>query len=181
MLLLDKNKRIWRTAILIMLFVALIGPWTFERINVPAKYPCTAPFIRLEGDFCGEPMSGIWILSFMIFGMVSSSMGLASGRIVFIDWARQFLFSSFLFLLILPFFTTILLIGGKDSRRLRIIHLIAWGMAIGIVLLIAFSSFSGPRWELLWGIWLFIGLTVSILVLELLNLTRSIKNNNKVV
>jgi len=181
MLWLDKNKRIWRTAILIMLLVALIGPWTFERINVPAKYPCSPPFIRLEGDFCGEPMSGIWILSFMIFGMVSSSMGLASGGIVFIDWARQFLFSSFLFLLILPFFTTILLIGGKDSRRLRIIHLIAWGMAIGIGLLIAFSSFSGPRWELLWGIWLFIGLAVSILVLELLNLTRSIKNNNKVV
>ena len=79
MLWLDKNKRIWRTAILIMLLVALIGPWTFERINVPAKYPCTSPFIRLEGDFCGEPMSGIWILSLMIFGMVSSSMGLASG------------------------------------------------------------------------------------------------------
>ena len=94
MLWIDKNKRIWRTAILIMLLVSMIGPWSFELINVPSKYPCSSPFIRLEGDFCGEPILGIRILSFMIFGMVSSSMGLASGGILFIDWARQFLFMS---------------------------------------------------------------------------------------
>ena len=164
----DKNKRIWRTVILIMLLVAMIGPWTFERINVPSKYPCTAPFIRLEGDFCGEPMSGIWILSLMVFGMFSSIMGLASGGIGFIDWARQFLFSSFLFLLIFPIITTILLIRGKDSRSLRVIHLIAWGMAIGFVFLLALSNFSSHLWEL-WGRTLFIGLAVSILTLELLS------------
>ncbi len=176
MLWLNKYKRVWRISILILLLVAMIGPWTFERINVPSKYPCTAPFIRLEGDFCGEPMSGIWILSFMVFGMFSSIMGLVSGGIGFIDWARQFLFSSFLFLLILPIITTILLIRGKESRSLRTIHLIAWGVAIGIVLLLGFSSFSRLRWEL-WGTWLFIGLAVSILILELL----SLKINKEVV
>ena len=176
MLFLDKNKRIWRTAILIMLLVAIIGPWTFEQINVPSKYPCQSPFIRLEGDFCGEPMSGIWILSLMIMGMISSGVGLVSGGITFIDGARQFLFSSFLFLLILPFFTTILLSTGKESRYLRLIHLIAWGMVIGIVLLVGFSNFSIHQWQL-WGTWLFLGSAVSILILELL----SLKINKEVV
>lgn len=169
MLWIDKNKRIWRTAILIMLLVSMIGPWSFDLINVPSKYPCSSPFIRLEGDFCGEPILGIRILSFMIFGMVSSSMGLASGGILFIDWARQFLFSSFLFLLIFPIITTILLIMGKESRSLRTIHMIAWGMAFGLAFLLGLSNFSRHLWGL-WGILLFIGLTVSILTLELLNL-----------
>ena len=166
---LDKNKRIWRTAILIMLLVAIIGPWTFERINVPSKYPCQSPFIRLEGDFCGEPVSGIWILSLMIMGMISSGVGLVSGGINFIDWARQFIFSSFLFLLIIPIVTTILLMTGKESRYLRVIQLISWGMAIGFVLLVGFSTSSSHWWEL-WGIWLFLGSAVSILILELLSL-----------
>ena len=47
---------------LLSLLVAIMGPWTFDLIHVPSEYPCSAPFIRLEGDFCGTPMSGGWIL-----------------------------------------------------------------------------------------------------------------------
>ncbi len=61
----NKHKRVWRVAILVLLLVAIMGPWTFDRINVPSEYPCS---VRLEGDFCGTPMSGIWIFSWIIGG-----------------------------------------------------------------------------------------------------------------
>jgi len=67
-----ENQHKWRITLLVVMVVAFMGPWTFDRIYVPAKYECSAPFIRLEGDFCGIPMSGLrfffldkrWFLSF---------------------------------------------------------------------------------------------------------------------
>ena len=181
MLWLDKHKRVWRLALLVLLIVAIMGPWTFERINVPSKYPCSPPFIRLEGDFCGEPMSGIWIFSLMIYGMISSSLAFVTGGIVFISWVRQLIFSSFLILLLLPIFTTILLIRTRDSRRWRISHLIAWGLAgaVGaVVLLLDLSNFSRQFW-MLWGAWLFIGLVICALILEMLTLAARRRFNQE--
>lgn len=40
-----------RVVILLSLLVAIMGPWTFDRIHVPAQYTCSTPFVRLEGDF----------------------------------------------------------------------------------------------------------------------------------
>ena len=53
-----EHKRLWGIAILALLLLAILGPWAYDQINVPAEYPCSAPFIRLEGDFCGVPYSG---------------------------------------------------------------------------------------------------------------------------
>jgi hypothetical protein len=179
MLRLDKHKRVWRAALLVLLIVAFIGPWAFEQINVPSKYPCSPPFIRLEGDFCGEPMSVMWILPLMIIsGMIYSSLGLVTGDIGFITWVRQLLNSSFLFLLMLPIFTTILLIRGRDSRRWRIFHLIAWGLAGAEVLLLSLSNYSRQSW-MLWGAWLYIGLAICALILEMLMLTARRRFNQE--
>jgi hypothetical protein len=49
--LIDKHKKYWRAALLVLLLAAFIGPWAFDPINVPAEYPCSAPFVRLGGDF----------------------------------------------------------------------------------------------------------------------------------
>jgi hypothetical protein len=57
---LNEGKRIWRVITLAVLLLAILGPWAFDRTNVPAEFPCTGPHIRLEGDFCGIPMSGLW-------------------------------------------------------------------------------------------------------------------------
>ena len=32
------HKTVWRMAILVLLLVALLGPWWYDLINVPAKY-----------------------------------------------------------------------------------------------------------------------------------------------
>jgi hypothetical protein len=89
----NKHKRVWRVAILVLLLVAIMGPWTFDRINVPSEYPCSTPNIRLEGDFCGTPMSGIWIFSWMVGGFINAGVGLVTSALGFTEWAREFLFS----------------------------------------------------------------------------------------
>ena len=165
----NKHKRVWRVAILVLLLVAIMGPWTFDRINVPSEYPCSTPNIRLEGDFCGTPMSGIWIFSWMVGGFINASVGLVMSATGFTEWAREFLFSLRLFLLLLPFFSTLLLILGGDHRRRQMFHLAAWGLASGIGLLIGISSYPKLFW-VLWGVWLYIGLAASALILEVLAL-----------
>jgi hypothetical protein len=163
----NKHKRVWRVAILVLLLVAIMGPWTFDRINVPSEYPCSTPNIRLEGDFCGTPMSGIWIFFWMVGGFINASVGLVTGAMGFTEWTRAFLFSLRLFPLLLPFFSTLLLILGGDHRRRQMFHLAAWGLASGIGLLIGISSYPKLFW-VLWGVWLYIGLAASALILEVL-------------
>ena len=164
-----KHKRVWRVAILVLLLVAIMGPWTFDRINVPSEYPCSTPNIRLEGDFCGTPMSGIWIFSWMVGGFINASVGFVTGAMGFTEWTRAFLFSLRLFLLLLPFFSTLLLILGGGHRRRQMFQAGAWGLASGIGLLIGISRYPKLFWAL-WGVWLYIGLAASALILEVLAL-----------
>jgi hypothetical protein len=169
----NEHKRVWRVAILVSLLVAIMGPWTFDRINVPSEYPCSAPNIRLEGDFCGVPMSGIWIFFWIIGGVINTGVGLVTGATGFADrggeFLREFLVITVLLLLVLPFFSTLLLIVRGDRRRRQVFNVAAWGLAAGAGLLLGATGFSRLHWAL-WGIWLYIGLTASALILEVLTL-----------
>jgi hypothetical protein len=63
MLWIIENKRLWRGIIVGLLLIALMGPWVFDIIHLPGEGPCSASWIRLAGNFCGEPLSVIWILT----------------------------------------------------------------------------------------------------------------------
>lgn len=68
--MITQNISIFRAGALILFVVALLGPWTFDVINVPAEYECSAPFIRLNGDFCGIAMSGLWVGGLSILPLI---------------------------------------------------------------------------------------------------------------
>jgi len=70
---------------------------------------------------------------------------------------------------VLPFFSTLLLIVRGDRRRRQVFNVAAWGFAAGMGLLIGMFSYPKLFW-MLWGIWLYIGLAVSALILEVLTL-----------
>ena len=148
----NEHKNVGRVAVLMLLLVAMMGPWTYTADGVGPVEWCRDPNILLENGRC---------------------VGLVTGATVLVDRVREFLgvslFTMFLFLLVLPFFTTLLLVLGRDSRRLRIFHLMAWGLAAGLSLLpIMFES--ALRSGRFWGIWLYIGLAASTLILEVLAL-----------
>ena len=98
-----------------------------------------------------------------------------TGATVLLDRSREFLIALRLmvgiFLLVLPFFTTLFQIWGRGSRRLRVFHLMAWGLAAVLGLLLAVAVFDpGLRLGQLWGVRLYIGLAASMLILEVLML-----------
>ena len=169
----NEHKGVWRVAVLVVALVAIMGPWTFtDLIHVPSEYSCSAPFIRFDDDFCGTPLSGISLFRGMVKRFVYLSAGLVTGAMAFLEWAREFVFSLFLFLLVLPVFSTLLLILRGDRRGRQAFNVAAWGLAAGTGLtglLIGFFRYTKPFW-LSWGIWLYIGLAASALILEVLTL-----------
>jgi hypothetical protein len=138
----NENRNFIRSIILIVFVVTLIGPWMFDQINVPAEYACDKPFIRLEGDFCGTPLSGFQFFSLFIL------VGLPV-------------------LLLIPFFTTLLVIWKKDSRRLQTINLSMWSLAL-IPALLVFVPQLKDKGFYLWGLWLYIVLAIGTLIVELI-------------
>jgi hypothetical protein len=159
-----------RMTILVLLLVALLGPWWFDRIVVPVEYTCPSA-VRLEGDYCGIPMAGAWIL-FWVFTMpISFVTGLIAGATTLADLRieslRSLWVSLYLCAIVLPFFNTLFLILHGESRRQRVFTSIVWFLAVAGGLLFGFSSYPNLFW-VLWGVWLYIGLALSALILELL-------------
>jgi len=167
----NEHKNVGRGAVLILLLVAMIGPWTYTSDGVGPTAWCRDPNILLENGRCVKLVSGTRILTFMAGAFLSMSVGLVTGATVLPDRAREFLgvflFTVGIFLLVLPFFTTLLLIRGGDSWRRKVFHVMAWGLAavLGLLLALLAGSESGLYSEL-WGVWLYTGLTASALILE---------------
>lgn len=172
----NEHKRVWRVAVLVLLLVAMMGPWVFDLIFVPSEYSCSAPAIRLEGDYCGIPMSGAWLLAAMTGLLINMVVGLVTGAMVLTDRVREFLFSLLVLLLVLPFFSTLLLILRGDRRRQLVFHLAAWSFAVGLGLWLGMSGHLKLFW-VLWGIWLYVGLAASALILEVVMLVARRKTS----
>jgi hypothetical protein len=169
MLRIDKNKSIWRIAILAMAAVSMMGPWSFELLSVPAEYACSPPNIRLENDFCGTPLLGAVIYSWTFSELVIASEGLVR-EVSFVDCSRWLLWGLFLILLSLPLVSTLLLIARGDRQRRQVIQVVAWGLAAGVGLLYGVLGASRyPRlFWMQWGIWLYVGSAIVALTLEAL-------------
>jgi hypothetical protein len=168
---LNDRKRIWRVIALAGLVLAFLGPWAFDRINVPAEFPCTRPHIRLEGDFCGLPLSGLWNLAALALNFISTIVGLITGGTVFVDWRLMLAYLLGAFLLVLPVYSTLLLIRAGERRSRQIFNAAAWGLALGVSLL--YMSVYPYMHPALWGIWLYIGVAASALIVEALILRAS--------
>lgn len=167
--MMNQNISILRAGVLILFVIALLGPWTFDLANVPAEYDCSAPFIRLNDDFCGTPLSGLQIFKPMVGGFFYMLFELITGR--FTGQGSEFFFGLSILPLI-PFFTTLLLLWKKDTRRLRTAHLVAWVLALILTLVIFIAQINDPVTRL-WGLWLYILLAVGAIVIEYL----AAKNN----
>lgn len=167
----NQRRNVVRGALLILLLVAIVGPWTYSSDGLPPAEWCRDPNILLENGRCVRLVSGAEVLTFMTGAFLSLNVQLVRGTLDLADRAREFfgvfLFVVLLFLLVQPFFSTLLLIfgGGRPSRRMY--HLAAWGLAAAISgLLLVASYWSEPSTDL-WGNWLYVGLTATVLAVEL--------------
>lgn len=156
--------RVFRLIAFLLFLAALAGPWTFDRVYVPAKYVCD---YRLKGDFCGVPMTGFQVLSWSTLGIVNAFVNLGERhRIIEYLIVLVFLFP------ILPFISNILMILKQNSVRLQITNLICWGLACLLVFPWLISGLN-PQANHLWGVWLYIGLTGIMVCMEAMFLKRT--------
>ena len=160
-----RHKSIMRLASLALLIISLLGPLSYDKIGVPAEFPCEWPIVRLYGDFCWMPFS--WFSGFFLFSgyLFRILWALVTGT--FIGLRRELLGGMFLALSILPLFSTLLLLKKKDLPRLRGFHLIALGLGCTFPLSILFGQHN-VKIVLLWGPWLYILAAVGAVIFEIL-------------
>lgn len=170
MLWTNENRRSWRTAFLVLLVIALSGPWFFgDRIHVPSPYSCSWPYIRLDEFLCAEGRSFMLFLIVAISHFINIATRLATGAMVLPQEWRAFPWFMLLIIpaVLLPFVTTLNLILGGEYPRRRILHMVVLALAAGMSLIFALLGFFTTALAL-WGIWFFIGLTAAMLLLEAL-------------
>ena len=172
-----EHARVWRSVALLSLLVALvIGPWVYDEISVPAEYPCEAPFVRLEGDFCGVPLHGTWMVFALGGQFISTITGLVTGKLALAKSGRQLAISLAGFLVLLPVVSTLLMIYRGDRRWLKIFHIVILCLAGGLMLW-AFSAAFVLRTSRLWGPWLYLASVMVLLILEGVTFINGIKAN----
>ena len=165
-----KNKGLWRKFVLILFLLSMLGPWAFDQLNVPAQYPCAPPSIRLQGDFCGYPRSGFKTLLWFAGGLFNLLDGLVRGN--FVMRPPEFITLVSWWIIVLPFFSMLLLLWNTNSRRLQTINLIAWSIASFPALALFLLQTNSDQFVQLayglWGIWLYILVAIVTTIFEIL-------------
>ena len=159
-----EHKRVWGIAILALLLLAILGPWAYDQINVPAEYPCSAPFIRLEGDFCGVPYSGMQMLSNLPAVLISVAVGTITGSMAITDLGRTIPTILLMLCALLPVMSALVWIFSGRQRRASIFHVAAWALAV-VFIVWMLPHISAFRADQLWGLWLYSGLVCGVLIL----------------
>ena len=140
--MITQNISIFRTGALILFVVALLGPWTFDVINVPAEYECSAPFIRLNGDFCGTVMSGLWVGGLSILPLIPFFTTLL---LLWKKDARRFRTTHLIAWVLALILAVVIFIGQTNDPIIRL-----WGLwlyillAVGAILIEYLASKNNP-------------------------------------
>src|SRR3990172_8658466 len=128
----EENIQYFRIILLALLVVAIIGPWTYDLIHVPAEYPCQPPFVRLEGDFCGEPALAITSIIGVVAGIPILAREFLTEGMSLASLASMVFPFTMVFLLLLPFLTAFLLLTKQDSRRRWLFHIVGLTLVAGL-------------------------------------------------
>lgn len=161
------GRRWWPGVVLALAIVALWGPWGFDRVNVPAQYECSPPNIRLEGDYCGVPLRGTWLITMTAQTFKSLPAAWLRGEPGLSGGAAEILIAALPFFLVLPLLTTLGRIVRDGSRRWRRVNLVAWSLGLvvaGLMATVGLVSGWGPLRG--WGVWLYVGLAMGMVIAE---------------
>ena len=162
--------RIWkhrgRFAILVLAGTAIVGPWTFERFWVPSDLLCSPPYFRLDQDYCGIPLSGLYLFEWIFTGFCTALREAWAGGGLPSDQLRELVLMLLFLLILLPLATSSVILLRGNSRIREKIHITAWALSASMALFIAVHELPHLFLQV-WGIWLFIALAICALILEL--------------
>lgn len=179
------NSKYWnivRVVALVVLLAAIWGPWLYTFDGVPPPEWCRPPNILFENGRCAALVSGTTALTFMVWLIPSLIAQLVTGALVLPERARELIGVLIIIvsvgLLIFPFLSTLFVIPRGNSQRGQIFQVIVWGLAV-IASFLPILFDVTLRSTLFWGIWLYIGLAVSMFVWETLALVTDAQHVSK--
>lgn len=159
-----------RKLILGTFILAMLGPWSYDLVSVPAQFPCNGFSVRLVGDYCGLPVSGFGGTLMVSISILHRLSLLINGYFATLrPELTAFVIMLFVFL---PIFSSLTLVRRKNSSRTQVINLIAWllgGLAASNMLAMQMIRPQVvPVIYLVWGIWLYFLVVIGAITLELL-------------
>ena len=156
-----EHKNNFRKVFLILFIISIISPWSFDQHSVPADIPCD---FRLYGEFCGTPLPGIFGIFMGIPVFFQSISDLFSGTLIF--YVR--LVNGLWLFTIFPILTTMYSLWIKETSFIRTMNLIAWTLAFIstlTALILTMRTINGQVFWL-WGLWLYILMAISAVIIE---------------
>jgi hypothetical protein len=172
-----ENNVFRRTLALGLFMLSMLGPWMFDLIHVPAQYDCDTPFVRLSGDFCGYPLSGLETIKWFGGGVLYTVAELIKGN--FASRIPELLMLMGISIIGLPFFGLLLLLGYPISRRLQSMTVLGCGLACLPALVMFILQTNRDQFVQffywLWGLGLYILLAIGTIVFEILRLRSDTK------
>lgn len=167
-----ERRRLLPAAEFVLIVIAFLGPWAYEQIHVPAEFACSPPNIRLEGDFCGTPFSGVQMITYL----AQTFRGLPGALVRGEAWAlsggiREVALAAFPLALALPLFTILGRIVWSHSRVWRAINLVAWALGFAAAGAFAVLGWLSDAWTptQVWGLWLYFLLAMVVLIIEVVS------------
>ena len=165
----------WRVVRLIgvaLVILALVGPWWYDRINVPAEFECQSPNIRLYGDFCGTPMAGIWLIAELIRVVPLLVQHTYSGTIGARDIGGLLLWFAISLVTIAPIISLVLRLKNRQTRG-------AWIHMAVLILTTALAGYTLLHASIyqpiqIWGLWLYVA-SIFLILIEVLTAELSYK------
>lgn len=144
--------------------LSLIGPWAFERVNVPAEYDCSKPYVRLEGDYCGLPVAGFKIIV-LVFGVILEMPArLHVGGASLSEAFRAVLVFCLAALALLPVLLELVSVLAYRGEKLKSVLAPVW--ALGVSLTVLYGSAFRATYLVQWGLWLYVVTGLIALTME---------------
>jgi CDP-diglyceride synthetase len=147
-----------------LLVLALSGPWYYDEINVPAEFVCQKPNIRLYGDFCGLPITGLGILAGLGSEVIALAERIPSGAAEGGHVAGLLLYAASVILVMLAPIASFMWRSTERGRYSFWLQVTIFAIAILVAATMLTQQVLSPIQ--LWGVWLYAALLLLVLVEE---------------
>ncbi len=150
-----EHRSAMRLCVLALLIIALLGPWAYDAVMVPDEYACGPSLVRLGPGFCGDPMTGWFVIGSYGLNFFSVLWALISGARPFAEAGRELL-TALAFLPLLPVLSSVLLIARGGKRSFQVFHWIALGLLASLMVWFIRAEVPSVISLRTWGPWLYL-------------------------
>jgi hypothetical protein len=155
--------RVMRLAGIVLVILALFGPWGYDRLSVPAEFECQYPTIRLDEDFCGWPIPGSWLITELVTVVISIVNHTSPGIIGAKEIGSLLLWFVGTLVIIAPIISLVLRLKNRQTRWAWV-HIAVLILVTALAGYLLFHTITHQPMQV-WGLWLYV-VSVFFIIVE---------------